>query len=331
MKPLRKTFLVAGGAGFLGSHVVRILIRTGRRVFAGVRAGSNLWRLAGLNGVEITPFDLTQPSQISDVLARIGPDVVINCAAYGVSYDHQDAGMAESVNATGAEALCRLARDRNVHRLIHVGTAYEYGSISHDDPIAETAVPAATSLYGKTKRAGSDAVLNVAGRIGLDALVVRPFGFYGPMEESGKFAPQLISALIRGETLALSPGHQVRDYTYVADVALAIARLCDLDPFPAGEILNLGSGRGITLRGFADAITAALEKKSSVSGRLDWGGRPYRDDEVMTLVSDTRMTDSILGPIATTSLEAGLDHTIESYLMGHDQGHGQKGGASCAI
>lgn len=303
--------LVTGSGGFLGAHVAhRFAARFGHAgwtVLAAGREGSGNWRLARL-GVAAEPvrLDLTASGEeIAAAVADARPDLIVHCAAYGVDYRFQDVAASTRTNLEGTLHLVRAAAQARVGRFVHVGTCYEYGPSDH--PIGEDALPAPRSLYGITKAAATLAALGTAASHGLALAVVRPFGMYGPLENDTKFVPMILRACRDGRRTELTAGGQLRDYVYVGDVAEACLRLAGLADFPAGEIVNLGSGAPITIRALGEAAARAVGQGGDA---LVWGALPYRPDEVMSIVADAGKAAALFGWRASTPLDEGMRQTL---------------------
>ncbi|PWC73985.1 NAD(P)-dependent oxidoreductase [Azospirillum sp. TSH64] len=299
--------LVTGSGGFLGAHVADRFARAGWTVLAAGRKGGGDWRLARL-GVAAEPvrLDLTASGEeIAAAVANARPDLIVHCAAYGVDYRFQDVAASVRTNLEGTLHLVRAAAQAKAGRVIHVGTCYEYGP--SDRPISEDALPAPRSLYGITKAAATLAALGTAASRGLALAVVRPFGMYGPLENDTKFVPMILRACRDGRRTELTAGGQLRDYVYVGDVAEACLRLAETADFPAGEIVNLGSGAPITIRALGEAAAAAVGHGGD---SLVWGALPYRPDEAMSIVADAAKAAARLGWRASTPLDEGMRRVL---------------------
>jgi nucleoside-diphosphate-sugar epimerase len=116
----------------------------------------------------------------------------------------------------------------------------------------------------------------------------------------------VMSASRTGRTVDLTPGEQQRDYLYVGDVVTACLKLAVATPFPAGEIFNICSGRGIGLRALANAAVAAAGGDPTM---LRWEAKPYRPAESMRVVGDPAKVTAAIGWHAITSLDAGMAMT----------------------
>ena len=189
-------------------------------------------------------------------------------------------------------------------RMTHVGTSYEYGT--EDGTLDETRRLAPTGIYGVTKAAATLALQDLARRTGAPIAIVRPFSMYGPLEGGHKFVPMVMEASREGRAVKLTPGHQERDYLYVGDVVEACLDLAVAQPFPAGAIFNVCSGRGLSLR---DLAGAAVKAAGGDPTCLRWGEKPYRPAESMRVVGDPARIEEAIGWRAATPLAEGMEHT----------------------
>jgi nucleoside-diphosphate-sugar epimerase len=298
--------LVTGAAGFLGSHVMRAFHGAGWPAVAGLRKESDPWRIADLEDVQRVYLDLNDFNSISTALASAESTLVVHCAAYGVDYREQDLDKALAINVDASLHLFTEATRMGVKRFIHVGTAYEYGP--SDQPIGEASPLMPRGIYGTSKAAAAQAMIAVAAKQenapGL--CIVRPFPFYGPYEGSHKFVPMLLQACRDEKTVALTEGGQIRDYSFVGDIAHGIMQLTLMEPFPNGEIVNLACGKQRSLR----RIGEAAQRVAGGGGHLDWGAKPYRDDDIMTLLADVSKATRLLGQRSITPLDEGLRQTF---------------------
>jgi nucleoside-diphosphate-sugar epimerase len=297
------TLLVTGASGFLGAHVAARGVARGLTVRAALRASSDRRRLDRL-APDAGTVDLDLADADADLAGAVaGVDAVVHCAAYGVDYRQSDFATALELNVAASMRLAQAAAAAGA-RFVHVGTSYEYGT--EDGTLAEDRRLAPTGIYGVTKAAASLALQDLARRTGAPVAVVRPFSMYGPLEGSHKFVPLVMEASRDRRVVELSPGDQERDYLYVGDVVDACLSIAFADPFPAGEIFNLCSGVGVSLRALADAAVTAADGDPAA---LQWGAKPYRPAESMRVVGDPARIIAATGWRATTSLAEGMKRT----------------------
>lgn len=303
----RPTALITGASGFLGAHLTAACTAAGWHAVAGVRQPAAAWRLDALapNAPRIA-FDITMPeADIAALLATHSITIIFNCAAYGVDYRQQDCDLAVTINVAGPARLTAAAVTSGVQGLVHIGTSYEYGP--HQGAIHEETPLNPRGVYGATKAAGSILALERAQTLGIPLSILRPFTFFGPLEGKHKFVPFVASKARQKEPIALTRGEQIRDYLYVEDVASACIALAATGTPPAGGVFNVGSGQPMTLREFGNSAARAA------GGDLDlmnWGARPYRLDEVMSVVADPSRLKAATGWHPRVTLEEGLQRTV---------------------
>ncbi len=246
------TFLVTGGAGFIGSHIVEELIRRGEKV----RALDNFatGRRENLTGfrdrVELTEVDIRELDAIRPHFE--GVDYVIHLAALpSVPRSIKDPLTSNAVNINGTLNVLVAARDARVKRLVFAASSSAYG----DNPVlprVENHEPRPLSPYALTKVAG-EFYCQIFFRIyGLETVALRYFNIFGPRQNpdspySGVLS-LFIAAYMRGQTpVIFGDGEQSRDFTYVANAVDATLRACSA-PKAVGKVLNVGVGESHTLK-----------------------------------------------------------------------------------
>lgn len=250
--------LLLGGDGFLGRHIADELrtLPGGELLTAGRRPGHTL-------RVDLATV---RPGELAAELARLRPAAVVNCAGAVAG----SALVQNEVNARGPAALCEALREGAPGaRLVHLGSAGEYGACEVGESLTESAQPRPVGVYGASKLAGS---LAVAGS-GLDAVVLRVFNPVGPGAPAGslpgRLAAELAAAAASGGGGVLTVGDLSahRDFVDVRDVARAVrAAVLAAGPLPA--VLNVASGRAAPVRSIAEGLVAA----AGFTGRIDESG-----------------------------------------------------------
>jgi nucleoside-diphosphate-sugar epimerase len=234
--------LIIGARGFLGAHVRRQAEAVGVEVVTAGR--SELPDSPRHHTLDLSTDD---PVRIGAILEAVAPEVVVNCAGAtaGGSQVLKDA------NITGPGVLTRaMLLVGGPVRLVHLGSAAEYGLTEPGVPVSESAIPQPVGEYGATKLAGTRLVQR-AGEAGLDAVVLRVFNPVGPgaPEESlpGRVMSELRKALAHGTEVRLGPLEAVRDFIDARDVAEAVIAAATTPTLPH-PVLNVGSGVGTPAR-----------------------------------------------------------------------------------
>lgn len=269
--------LVLGASGFIGRHVMRCLVKIGADVQVAVRypesmVGENLCRVP-------LPIDLLDFKAVKDLIGLVSPSLIFNLAGYGINPQERDKEKARLINADLPPLLLAALRpdDSTVWqgpRLVHAGSALEYGACGGDLAESSPAVP--TTLYGHTKLAGTEALHKASLATGRTCVTARLFSVYGPGEHRGRLLPSLLKAAHSGEKLDLTAGTQQRDFTYVEDVAEGLLRLGSAQ-LSQGSIVNVATGILSTVRQFAETAAKIL----GIPGdHLNFGSLPLRQEEM---------------------------------------------------
>jgi nucleoside-diphosphate-sugar epimerase len=246
--PLR--VLVIGASGFLGAH---IRDRAGAAGMDVVTAGRS--ELPDSRSHFLMDLSADDPARLAAVLAAVGPDVVVNCAGATSG----DVGTLAAANVTGTSALVRAMRMTGQPiRLVHLGSAAEYGPSEPGTAVAESAPARPAGAYGATKLAATRLV-ELGRATGLDAVVLRVFNPVGPGAPQtilpGRVVAEFRRALGSGTDACLGSLDAVRDFVDardVADAALAAAAV----PVLAGSAINIGSGTGTPVRTLVNELAA---------------------------------------------------------------------------
>ncbi|MFI0720354.1 NAD-dependent epimerase/dehydratase family protein [Streptomyces sp. NPDC021224] len=291
-----RRILVLGARGFLGGPVAaRLAAEPGVTVLHGSRRAAPAEGPAPDLGVDLgsVPVDL-----LAAALGGLRPDAVVNCAGLAAG----PASTLAAVNARGAAALAEAmsAAVPNA-RLVHLGSAGEYGPGLPGEPLAETAPARPAGVYGATKLAGTLAVTGS----GLDAVALRvfnPVGAGAPV--SG--LPGRLAAAFRGAppdgVVRTGDLGAYRDFVDVADVAEAVA-LAATAPGPLPPVLNIGSGVATPVRDLA----AELAVRCGFTGRVDESGTgSERSAAVSWVQADVSLAATALGWRPTRTLHDSL-------------------------
>ena len=292
---------IVGATGFIVRWAAAaVLARGDRSLLLGRNAAALEAAFRGAAGdMQLAVADARLPDALVATLDAFAPTVLVNLAGYGVDRDERDPVTAQLVNVTLPRVLAEWAAQGGA-RLVHVGSALEYGTAAGD--LREDTSPAPTTLYGQTKLAGTEAVAEVGARTGAGVLTARLFTVYGLGEHAGRLLPSIIEARTSGEQLPLSEGRQRRDFCYVEDVVEGLLRLAEAPARP-GEVINLATGVLTTVREFA--LTAASVLGVDVS-QLQFGAVPVRAEEMAhDPVSIVRLRE-LLGWSPDPSLGRGL-------------------------
>lgn len=315
MKSIRnKKVLVTGADGFIGSHLVELLVRQGAKVRAFVYYNSfNSWGWLDtldknvLKRLEIFSGDIRDPNGVLE--ASKGIDVIFHLAALiGIPFSYHSPDSYVDTNIKGTLNILQAARQLGVKKVVHTSTSEIYGTAQYV-PIDERHPVNPQSPYAATKAAADQLALSFYRSFDLPVTILRPFNTFGPRQSARAIIPTIISQIYAGhKTIKLGNLEATRDLNYVQNTAEAFLAVA-LEPRTEGEVLNTGSGHEISIRDLFDLIrdiTGSRVRLTVDKARL----RPEKS-EVNRLLCDASRLQEICGWKPKTSLEQGLKKTCK--------------------
>ncbi len=308
-----KRYLVTGGGGFMGYHLVRRLLSLGAQAAVIEPSPIVPWRLIEAAGhIGLYAADVTDTQRVADVMEAVRPDGVFHLAAYGVNSADQDIREALRINVTGILNVLDAMKRCGCDRVVTMGSGAEYGG--HEGPIAESDPLHPQSIYGSAKAAATVVAHQYARQHDIGIVTLRPFGIYGEAEPRHKLFCEVILTLLDGRPLELTPCGQCRDYCHAADIASALTA-CMADESLRDNVFNAGSGELRSLKEYVELIRALIDP----SGDVRYGALPYRKDEVFAPAPDTRLIREQLGWRPAVSLDQGLKRTVDWFRVHRDK------------
>ena len=306
-------FLVTGGAGFIGSAIVRGLLAEGADRVAVVDSlltghEKNLTEVRGavdFHKVDIRDFEAVRR-------AMEGIEVVFHEAAIpSVPRSIHEPVPSHEVNIDGTFNVLRAAQEAGVRRLIYAASSSAYGD-TEVLPKVESMKPMPKSPYAAQKLMGEYYLSCWHGCYGLETVSLRYFNVFGPRQDpssaySGVLSLFMTAILDRRAPTIFGDGEQSRDFTYVEDVVALNLRACQAASSVAGQVYNGGNGGRITL----NQAWAMLQKIEGVSIAANYG--PPRAGDVRDSQADTTAVRRELGYEPRFSFEEGIRRTLDWY------------------
>lgn len=296
--------LVTGGAGFIGSHVVALLLKQG---YEKVCVLDNLSTGKKENvpaAVPLEVLDIRSP-ELEAFLQKQQFDVVIHLAAQTMvpfSMAHPD--LDEAINISGMVHLLEGCRKSGVKKIIFSSSAAIYGD-NQNLPLKETEAPAPTSFYGLTKAAGEQYIRLYEKAFGLKGIIFRFANVYGERQgETGEGGVISIFAqkIAKQEAVSIfGDGNQTRDFVYAGDIARAIVLGVG---YEGSGTFNVSTNQEVSL----NQLIAAMEKVTGKKLQVNYG--PVRPGDIYASVLSHQAIVEKLNMTEFTPLEQGLAKTM---------------------
>jgi UDP-glucose 4-epimerase len=299
--------LVTGGAGFIGSHVVDRLLADGHHVDVIDNLSTGRRQLVAANAT-LHVCDIRRAAMYT-VLARARPEAVVHVAAQAsVSRSVADPLFDASVNVLGTISLLAACQRWGVSRILYTSTGGAAYGETNVLPTPEDHPMNAMSPYGVTKVAAERYLECWSGLTGVPTLTLRLANVYGPRQnplgEAGVIAI-FTHRLLRGERCVINgDGEQTRDYVFVGDVAEAVVR--GLGQPTARGAVNVATGIETSVNTLHDRLARLIPSGPAIHA-------PAKPGEQRRSVLDPTRAKMLLGWTPTTSLDAGLEHTVTAF------------------
>lgn len=300
--------LVTGAGGFIGSRLAVRLAEEGAIVSVVVhrRDHAALLQPSG----EHIPFyeaDLRIPLEAHRVIEESRPEIVFNVASLTDTrrtFDILDAVLEGTYGV--AKAVVGACVQHDVRKLVHFGTIEEYGT--NDAPFFEHMREAPISPYSLGKVMATYAVLLAGKLTALKVCVLRPAATYGGGKSFTMLIPNIIRSALEGKDFEMNDGEQLRDFVYVDDVvegALKAGRATEAD----GEIINLGSGKGMKVREIAEMVNKTMGNPI----RINFGVEEYRPLDGDVFYMNSEKAYKLLQWKASADMIHAIDETVRWY------------------
>lgn len=311
------SFLITGGAGFIGSNLAHELVSQGAQVR--ILDDFSTGRRVNLDGIEeeidLVEGSITNPDDCHR--ATDGVDYVLHQAAIpSVPRSIASPASSHDACATGTLNMLVAARDAGVKRFVYASSSSAYGNAnvewkSEDLPVKPL------SPYAVAKLAGEQYTRIFADIYGLETVSLRYFNIFGPRQDPDSPYSAVIPLFVGHAIAGTSPtingdGGQTRDFTFVANAVLANLRGCVADASKvSGQVFNVGCGDQISVLDLWERIRASLESSSeAIFG-------PPRPGDVRDSLASIERGRELLGYEVAVGLDEGLSQTIDWYRTAH--------------
>lgn len=313
-----KRVLVTGAGGFIGSHLTERLVELGAnvRVFVRYNSRSDLGLIELLphvvqKALEIVRGDLKDPDAVRKAVK--GQEVVFHLGALiAIPYSYIHPVDFVQTNVLGTTNILSACLDYDVEKLVHTSTSEVYGTARYT-PINEEHPLQGQSPYSASKIGADKLAESYQRAFGLPVAILRPFNTFGPRQSARAVIPTIISQALSSDEVRLGSLHPIRDLLYVQDTAEGFIKIAE-SKAATGEVINVGSGKEISIGKLASKILQILGKPDNIV--IDETRVRPENSEVERLICDYSKAKRLLDWEPTVSLDEGLKRTIE-WITGH--------------
>ena len=312
--------LVTGADGFIGSHVVETLVKSGHEVRAFVLYNSfNSWgwldesEQSIRDSIDVFAGDIRDPHGVDKAVEK--QDVVLNLAALiAIPYSYHSPDTYIDTNIKGTLNILQAARRHNVKRVVQTSTSEVYGTAQYI-PIDEVHPLHPQSPYAATKVGADQLALSFYASFDVPVGILRPFNTYGPRQSARAVIPTIISQLANKSKVKLGSLSPTRDFSFVQDTANGFLAAAQSDAI-VGQTINLGSGFEISIKETAETIAKLMNTKLELVDD-EQRVRP-ENSEVERLHASIEKAKTLLGwqpeLKGLAGFETGLKKTIDWFL-----------------
>ena len=309
----KKSVLVTGAGGFIGSHLTEHLVELGANVTAFVRYNSrNDWGMLELlpkeklDEIEVIMGDLKDADAVRHSAKEV--DIIFHLGSLiAIPYSYAHPRETIETNILGALNVLTAAKENYIEKVVHTSTSEVYGTAKYV-PIDEEHPLQGQSPYSASK-IGADKIAESFYRsFDLPVAIIRPFNTFGPKQSARAVIPTIITQALTKEKIFLGSLHPTRDYTYVKDVVEGFIKVAESHK-SIGEVINIGSNFEISIENLANKIISLIGKNAEII--TDTSRVRPQDSEVERLWCDNTKAKRLLGWEPKTSLDDGLKKTID--------------------
>ena len=314
------TYLVTGGAGFIGSTLAERLIREGNKVvvidnfcdfYNPELKEKNIKNVDSNENYKIYRADIRDTEAVKKVFDENDIDVVVHLAAMaGVRPSIEDPILYQEVNGIGTQNILEQAKLHDVKNLVMASSSSVYGNCKEVPFKEDMIVDYAISPYAATKKA-NEVMAHVYHKLfGMNIIMLRFFTVFGPKQRPDLAINKFTRLMLNDEEIPMfGDGSTSRDYTYVDDIVDGIIRSCNytMNNKDVYEILNIGNSSPVSLKEMIATIGKALDKEPKIKQL------PMQPGDVDRTFADVSKAKELLGYEPKTKFEDGIKNFVEWY------------------
>ena len=303
-----KKILVTGGAGFIGSHLTKSLVKAKAKVSVIVKYNSiiNCPRLLNVwDKIKIIESDLRNIDSV-DSIKNLKFDYIFHLAAYnhvGDSFKH----VTENINSNLFSTINLLDHGPRFKKFIHIGSSEIYG-LQKKVPFNVNEIPIPMSPYALAKYSSELYARLKSRQSGSNLICIRPFNTFGPYQSEKAIIPEIIIKCLLGREIKTTSGEQTREFNYIDNIINGIMLVCQrvnhLD-----KPINLGSNNPIKIKNLVKKIYKLTKSKSV----LKIGAIKHRPNEIWKMQAENKFVTKTLGWKPSVKFDEGLKNSVEWY------------------
>ena len=301
----KKKILVTGGSGFIPSHLTRRLVADGAHVAVVTKYNSIIdnVRIADLwDKVEIIEADIRNADSLKQI-AGFKPEIVFHFAAYnhvGDSFTQ----VSESIDCNMKGTANVVEAYEDYERFIYISTSESYG-FQTEVPFSEEMCPKPVSPYSVGKYGGELYCRMKMENMNKPMVILRPFNAFGPYQSPRAIIAEIIIDCLKGKVIRSTEGKQTRDFNYIDNLVDGFVKAA-VSPQAIGQIINLGSGKEISIKD----LICYIHKETQSKSELRIGDLDYRPTEIWRMVAANERAKKYLQWTPMIDFEEGIKRTI---------------------
>ena len=297
----KNRILIAGGTGFIGYHLAKRCLKLNWKVVSISTKPPKKNRK--LKNVNYLILDISNQKKIFEKLST-NYDYVVNLAGY-VDHTHNVKTMKSHFD--GCKNLSLFFLNSKIKKFVQVGSSIEYGKIKSPQIEKKNNIQKTYSVYGKAKLLSTKFLLKLSKEHSFPSVIIRLYLVYGPNQDVNRIIPITIKNAIENKKFACSSGTQLRDFIYVEDVIRAIIKILK-NKVIKGEILNIGSGKPITIKKVILKICTLIN-----SGIPQFNKIKLRKDEILKLYPSIKKAKKLINWKPQVDMPSGLNKCIQYF------------------
>ena len=315
-----KTYLVTGGAGFIGSSLTERLLNEGNRVigidnfcefYNPAIKENNVKDFLSNPNYKLYRIDIRSKEDILKIFSENKIDVVVHLAAMaGVRPSIENTVLYQEVNCMGTQNILEAMKENNMSKLVMASSSSVYGNCKQVPFSESMVVDFAISPYAATKKA-NEVMTHVYHKLfNMNVIMLRFFTVYGPKQRPDLAINKFTRLMLEGSEIPMfGDGTTSRDYTYITDIVDGIIRSCNYveNNESVYEVLNLGNSSPVSLKEMIDTIGKAVGVTPNIKQL------PMQPGDVERTFADVSKAKALIGYEPKVSFEQGINNFVEWY------------------